>query len=65
MTDYQFSLACPELCLGIDQGQGAPRKITCWDDPALASGLPSSSEKKLAEIGPCANTKTTFFNTRF
>jgi hypothetical protein len=25
----------------------------------------SSGEKKLAEIGPCANTKTTFFKTRF
>jgi hypothetical protein len=24
----------------------------------------SSAEKKLAEIGPCANTKTTFFNKR-
>jgi hypothetical protein len=25
----------------------------------------STGRKKLAEIGPCANTKTTFFNTRF
>jgi hypothetical protein len=24
----------------------------------------SPAEKKLAEIGPCANTKTTFFNKR-
>jgi hypothetical protein len=37
----------------------------CFDrQTRFAHVAGSSAEKKLAEIGPCANTKTTFFNTR-
>jgi hypothetical protein len=37
-----------------------PRELRAAD----ATYTSSTAEKKLAEIGPCANAKTTFFNTR-
>jgi hypothetical protein len=50
-----FSSACKRSTgRGCDQGWcSAEQKHT------------SSSEKKKSDFGPCANTKTTFFNTRF
>jgi hypothetical protein len=55
-----FSLKIPKGVAGnegfiADSKQGTESRSVTSSSPA---------EKKLAEIGPCANTKTTFFNTR-
>jgi hypothetical protein len=40
-------------------------RMELLSDFAFLKHPPSSGQKKLAEIGTCANTKTTFFNKRF